>query len=188
MKDEIIEWIKTIILSIVIALIITTFIKPTIVKNYSMVPTLDENNFLIVNRFLYNRGTPKRGDIVVFKSPLKTENGKEKLLIKRVIALPGEEIIINNGQVLIDGVKLEESYLTDDYTIGEVDMVIPDKKFFAMGDNRSNSLDSRDHILGLIDMDDIIGKAFFRLYPFNRIGFLDNYKDLNREPATASNQ
>jgi signal peptidase I len=179
MKKEILEWIKTIVLSLVIALIITTFIKPTIVKNYSMVPTLDENNFLIVNRLLYNQGTPNRGDIVVFKSPLKTETGKNKLLIKRVIALPGEEILISDGEVLINGEKLQEPYLVEDYTIGEVKRMIPEGKFFAMGDNRNNSLDSRDDVLGLVDMDDIIGKAFLRLYPFNRIGFLDSTKNID---------
>lgn len=179
MKKEILEWIKTIILSLIIALIITTFVKPTIVKNYSMVPTLDENNFLIVNRLLYKQGTPSRGDIIVFKSPLKTETGKDKLLIKRVIALPGEEIVISEGEVFINGEKLQEPYLVDDYTIGEVNRLIPEGKIFAMGDNRNNSLDSRDDVLGLVDMDDIIGKAFLRLYPFNRIGFLDSHRNLD---------
>lgn len=175
MKKEILEWIKTIILSLIIALIITTFIKPTIVKNYSMVPTLDENNFLIVNRLLYKQGTPSRGDIVVFKSPLKTATGKDKLLIKRVIALPGEEIVISNGNVYINGELLEEPYLVDTYTEGEINMIVPEGKIFAMGDNRRNSLDSRDAVLGPIDTDDIVGKAFLRLYPFNKIGFLDTY-------------
>lgn len=172
MKKEIVEWIKTIILSLVIGLIITTFIKPTIVKNYSMVPTLDENNFLMVNRFLYKQGKPHRGDIIVFKSPLKTATGKEKLLIKRVIALPNEEIVISDGKVYINGELLEEPYLESPYTNGDIDMVIPEGKIFAMGDNRGNSLDSRDDVLGLVDIDDIIGKAFLRLYPFNRVGLL----------------
>lgn len=186
-KKEILEWTKTIILSLVIALVITTFIKPTIVKNYSMIPTLDENNFLIVNRLLYNLGTPKRGDIVVFKSPLKTVTGKDKLLIKRVIALPGEEIIISDGEVYINGEYLEEPYLVDTYTEGNIDMTIPEGKIFAMGDNRRNSLDSRDDVLGLVDMDDIVGKAFLRLYPFNRVGFLAKDVNVTSEYTTALN-
>ncbi|AOY76325.1 signal peptidase I [Clostridium formicaceticum] len=188
MKKEIIEWIKTIVLSLVIALIITTFIKPTIVKNYSMVPTLDENNFLIVNRLLYKQGTPKRGDIIVFRSPLKTAAGKDKLLIKRIIALPGEEIVIRDGNVFIDGEYLEEPYLVEDsYTEGTVDLVIPEGKIFAMGDNRENSLDSRDDILGLVDMEDVIGKAFLRLYPLNRMGFLTTYVPAKSNAITALN-
>ncbi|AKL94442.1 signal peptidase I [Clostridium aceticum] len=187
MKKEIIEWIKTIVLSLVIALIITTFIKPTIVKNYSMIPTLDENNFLIVNRLLYKQGTPSRGDIIVFRSPLKTPAGKDKLLIKRVIALPGEEIVISDGSVFINGEYLEEPYLVDSYTEGSIDAVIPEGKIFAMGDNRGNSLDSRDDILGLVDMEDVIGKAFLRLYPLNRIGFLTTYLPIKSASIIALN-
>lgn len=173
MKDEIIEWIKTIILSLVIALIITTFVKPTIVKNYSMSPTLQENDFLIINRFLYKRSEPKRGDIVVFQSNLKTDDGKDKLLIKRVIAVPGDEIIIKDGEVFINGTLLKEDYIPGVYTEGNINTVVPENKIFVMGDNRDNSLDSRDDILGLVDFDVVMGKAFIRLFPFNKIGLLE---------------
>lgn len=170
MKKEIVEWIKTIVLSLIIALIITTFIKPTIVKNYSMSPTLEENDFLIVNRFLYKRGLPKRGDIVVFKSNLKTDTGKEKLLIKRIIALPGDKISILDGQVFINDRKIEENYIAGDYTEGYIDIIVPEDEVFVMGDNRGNSLDSRDDILGLVKFNTIMGKASVRLYPFSKIG------------------
>ncbi len=172
MKDEIIEWIKTFIVSLIIALLITTFIKPTIVKNCSMNPTLEENDFLIINRFLYKRDTPKRGDIVVFKSNLKTETGKQKLLIKRTIAVPGERIVIKDGKIYIDGEELKETYIENDYTVGDIDLIIPENNIFVMGDNRDNSLDSRDGILGLVNFKTVMGKAFIRLYPFNRFGLL----------------
>ncbi len=172
MKDEMVEWVQTIVVSLVIALIITTFIKPTIVKNCSMSPTLEENDFLIINRFLYNRGTPERGDIVVFRSNLKTETGRQKLLIKRVIAIPGDEIVIKDGKIYLNGSKLEENYIESEYTMGDIDLVIPENEVFVMGDNRSNSLDSRDGILGLVDFNTIMGKAFIRLFPFSRIGLL----------------
>lgn len=172
MKDEMVEWVQTIVVSLVIALIITTFIKPTIVKNCSMSPTLEENDFLIINRFLYNRGTPERGDIVVFRSNLKTETGKQKLLIKRVIAIPDDEIIIKDGKIYLNGSELEENYIESEYTMGDIDLVIPENEVFVMGDNRSNSLDSRDGILGLVDFNTIMGKAFIRLFPFSRIGLL----------------
>lgn len=174
MKNEIVEWIKTIILSLVIALVITTFVKPTIVKNYSMSPTLEENDFLIINRFLYKRSTPKKGDIVVFQSNLKTDNGKDKLLIKRVIAVPGDKIVIRQGEgkVYVNDTLLEEPYIANGYTEGNVDLIVPENKIFVMGDNRGNSLDSRDEVLGLVDYDVIMGKAFVRLFPFNKIGLL----------------
>lgn len=170
MKKEIFEWIKTIILSLIIALIITTFVKPTIVKNYSMSPTLNENNFLLINRFLYKRSTPEAGDIIVFQSDLKTEDGQDKLLIKRVIGVPGDEIKIEEGKVYINDELLKEDYIPGVYTEGDIDMIIPENKIFVMGDNRNNSLDSRE--LGLVDFETIVGKAFLRLYPFDKIGFL----------------
>lgn len=173
MKKEIIEWIKVIIISCIIALFITTFVKPTIVKQHSMSPTLNNNDFLLINRFLYKRGAPERGDIVVFKSNMKTENGSDKLLIKRVIAIPGERLVISEGLVYIDGKLLEEDYIPNIITSGEIDLVIPKNKLFAMGDNRGNSLDSRDPGLGLVDEEAIIGKAFLRLFPINKIGSID---------------
>ncbi|NBG89163.1 signal peptidase I [Isachenkonia alkalipeptolytica] len=173
MKKEILEWVKTIIISLIIALIITTFMKPTIVKHYSMQPTLDENDFLIINRLLYTRGTPERGDIIVFESNQVDVNGDAKLLIKRIIALPGEEISIRGGQVYIDDELLTEPYLEDDYTHGNVHQLIPEDKLFVMGDHRNNSLDSRNEELGLINFEDVVGKAFVRLYPFSEIGSIE---------------
>jgi len=176
MKKEILEWVKTIILSVVIALVITTFIKPTIVRQESMSPTLNEYDFLIINRFLYKQGLPKHGDIVVFESNLKTNFGKNKLLIKRVIAVPGDELLIQEGVIYLNGNILDESYIsvyTDGKGYEDVPITIPEGKVFAMGDNRGSSMDSRDQAIGLVDIDDIVGRAFLRLFPFNRIGFLD---------------
>lgn len=173
MKKEIFEWVKTIIISLIIALVITTFMKPTIVKHYSMQPTLDENDFLIINRLLYTRGTPERGDIIVFESNQMDNNGDQKLLIKRIIGLPGEEIQIRGGQVYINEELLAEPYLEDDYTHGNIQQFIPENALFVMGDHRNNSLDSRNEDLGLVDFEDIVGKAFVRLYPFSEIGFIE---------------
>ena len=173
MKKEIFEWVKTIVISLIIALVITTFMKPTIVKHYSMQPTLDENDFLIINRLLYTRGTPERGDIIVFESNQMDNNGDQKLLIKRIIALPGEEIEIRGGQVYINEELLTEPYLEDGYTHGNIHQIIPQDTLFVMGDHRNNSLDSRDEDLGLVNFEDIVGKAFIRLYPFSEIGTIE---------------
>ncbi|GAB6087377.1 signal peptidase I [Alkaliphilus crotonatoxidans] len=176
MKKEIMEWIKTIALAVVIALIITTFIKPTIVRQHSMSPTLNEYDFLIINRLLYKRDMPKHGDIVVFESNLKTNLGKNKLLIKRVIAVPGDELLIQDGVIFLNGEMLNEDYIAA-YTDGKYfenrKITIPEGKIFAMGDNRNNSMDSRDEVIGLIDIDTIVGKAVLRLFPFNRIGLIN---------------
>ncbi len=169
---EIIEWVKTIAISLVIALIITTFIRPTLVKGYSMYPTLEENDYLIINRIPYTTHTPAKGDIVVFKSHLTQENGKEKDLVKRIIGVPGDKIKIVDGKVYVNDVEQKEAYINGEYTDGYVDTIIPDGFVFAMGDNRPNSLDSRDSRVGLVKIDDIIGRAFVRLYPFSKIGLL----------------
>ena len=171
MDNEMLEWVKTIIISLVIALLITTFIKPTIVKNYSMSPTLEENDFLIINRFLYKRGEPHRGDIVVFKSNLRTETGKQKLLIKRVIAIPGDKIVIAEGDIYINDNKLEESYLADVYTMGEVDFTVPENEIFVMGDNRPFSKDSR--YVGPVKKSQIFAKKMLVLLPISDIGVKD---------------
>lgn len=176
MKKEIIEWIKTIILSVLIALLITTFIKPTIVRQHSMSPTLDEYDFLIINRLLYKRSTPDYGDIIVFRSDLKTDVGNSKLLIKRVIALPSDELYFDEGNIYLNGKLLDEPYLhgiiTDGKDVEGERLIVPDGKLFVMGDNRPNSMDSRDRVIGFINEEDIVGKAFIRLFPFNRIGWL----------------
>lgn len=173
-KKEIIEWVKTIVYPVIIALIITIFVRPTIVKEFSMYPTLEENNYLILNKAVYMISEPKFKDIVVFKSDLETKDGKRKNLIKRVIGVPGDTIEIKDGIVYRNGNALKESYINGDYTPGYIEpTVIPEGKLFVMGDNRPNSIDSRDERVGLVDIDAVVGKAFLRLFPFNKIGFVE---------------
>lgn len=170
MKKEILEWIKTIVISIIIAMLITTFIRPTLVKGYSMYPTLDEYDYLIINKIPYMLHEPERGDIVVFKSHLTTSEGKEKDLIKRVIGIPGDTIQITEGKVFVNGQLLEEDYIDGDYTTGELLLEVPEDMLFVMGDNRENSLDSRDKKVGAVPVDTVRGKVLVRLFPFDKIG------------------
>ncbi len=173
-KSNIIEWVKTIVISVAIALIITMFIRPTLVLEYSMYPTVRQYDYLIINKITYKINEPQHGDIVVFKSELLTENGKKKQLIKRVIGIPGDELEIKDGVVYRNGQLLEEPYINGDFTPGEMPLtVVPPGKIFAMGDNRPNSLDSRSDKVGMVSRDKIVGKAFLRLFPFNKIGLLE---------------
>ncbi len=167
------ELIRDILVALVIVLVLTSVIKPTIVKESSMEPTLYENHYLIVNKLAYKTGEAERGDIIVFESELENEDGGKKLLIKRIVGLPGETVTITGEEVYIDGQLLEETYLKDGITPGEiVNCEIPEGQLFVMGDNRVVSIDSRE--LGCIDEDTVMGKAVFRLYPFNQIGGLYN--------------
>lgn len=173
-ENSIKEWIKTIIISIVIALIITTFVRPTLVKGYSMYPTISEYDYLIINRMPYITHEPEYGDIIVFKTNQLTVDGEEKDLIKRVIGLPGDTIEIKDGIVFRNGESLEEPYINDGYTPGEIEsIIIEEGKIFVMGDNRANSLDSRDERVGEVPMSSIRGKVIVRLFPFNKLGTVE---------------
>lgn len=166
-------WIKDILIAVAIAVLITQFIKPTIVKEHSMEPTLQENDYIFLSRQSYLVGSPSPGDIIVFHSQLTTETGKKKLLIKRIVGIGGDTITIEDGKVYRNGELLDESYILEQYTSQIVeDAIIPEGKLFVMGDNRQNSADSRFPEVGLIDEKDVLGKAVFRLFPFQKIGLL----------------
>jgi len=168
------EWIKDILIAIVVAFLVLQFIKPTIVQEHSMENTLVANDYLFISKQSYRLfGDPQRGDIIVFHSSLTTSDGSEKLLVKRIIAIPGDTISITGGVVYINGEPQDEPYTKDGYTNTEMDEVyVPEGKLFCMGDNRQNSRDSRDSAIGLVDEDEVLGKAVFRLFPFSRIGGL----------------
>lgn len=170
-KDEIIDWIKTICISGTIAMGINLVVQPTMVSGQSMHPTLENDDYLFINRLAYKSHTPKRGDVIVFKADLSGNNSnKKKNLVKRVIALPGDHLIIKDNNVYINGKHLNEDYLVDVYTDGDIDITVPNNHIFAMGDNRENSDDSRQSYIGAISLDDIVGEVFIRIYPFDKIG------------------
>ena len=167
------DWIKDIIIALLIAFVIMQFVKPTIVKETSMQPTLYEDNYIFLSKQSYRFGEPEKGDIIVFHTKLRTQTGKEKLLIKRIIGVPGDVVRIEEGQVYINDEVIDEPYLLEPYTSGFVEnLEVPEGSLFVMGDNREHSADSRDPDIGLIKAKDIVGKAVFRVYPFNRIGLI----------------
>ena len=170
-RSEAISWIRDILIAVVIAIIIAQCIQPTIVREHSMQDTLQPNDYLILNKLAYKFGGEiEYGDIVVFHSSMQTEDGDEKLLIKRVIAKGGDTISIEDGQVYRNGELLEEPYTKDGYTNGGMDeTVVPEGQLFLMGDNRVVSVDSRSPQVGFVSEDLVIGKAVLRLFPFNEI-------------------
>lgn len=162
-NNSIKEWIKTIILAIIIAGIISIAIKPVRVDGLSMYPTFNENDYMIVNKLSYKFTDIKRGDNVVAKVD---DSGKEKLIIKRVIAIPGDYVEIKNGNVYINGEIYNESYINQK-TYGNVNIKVPSENVFLLGDNREISKDSRE--IGCVSFGNIVGKVAIRLYPFNKI-------------------
>ncbi len=164
------SFIKDVVIAVAIAVLILQFIKPTIVKQNSMEPTLWTNNYIILSKQAYTFSEPNRGDIVVFHTDLTTPEGAEKLLIKRVIGLPGDIVNIKDGKVIINGVTLDEPYILGPDTSGDIqDLKVPPGQVFVMGDNRDVSLDSRSPDVGCVNIKAIVGKAVLRLYPFNEI-------------------
>ncbi|MGI6752260.1 MAG: signal peptidase I [Anaerovoracaceae bacterium] len=166
-------WIKEIAIAIVLGFVILQFVKPTIVKEHSMEPTLHENDYIFLSKQAYRFGAPGYGDIIVFHTDLVQQNGKEKLLIKRIVGKEGDRISISDGVVYRNDKPLEEDYTLEGYTYQPMEEVtVPKGALFVMGDNRQNSIDSRDESVGFLEIDKIVGQAVFRLYPFKDIGRL----------------
>lgn len=166
-------WIKEIVIAVALGFLVLQMIKPTIVKEHSMEPTLHENDYIFLSKQAYRFGSPGYGDIIVFHTNLVQQNGKEKLLIKRIVGKEGDVISISDGEVYRNGVALQEDYTLDGYTFAPMEKVtVPEGKLFVMGDNRQNSIDSRDINVGFLEEDKIVGQAVFRLYPFKEMGRL----------------
>lgn len=174
-RKRILLWIRDMGIAVLVAILIMQFVRPTIVQQHSMEDTLHENDYVFLNRQAYNFGEIKQGDIFVFKyTPPIGSGEEEKNLIKRVVGLPGDQVSINDGSVYVNGQAIDDSYTKDGYTDGVMDpMLIPENYIFALGDNRQNSFDSRDPMLGLIDMRDVVGKAVFRAFPISDAGTIN---------------
>jgi signal peptidase I len=141
------------------------------VEGISMFATLNDNDYLMANKIDYRFHGPQRGDIVILRPP--TDNSKD--FIKRVIALPGERLLIRDGIVYINGHRLEEPYLPEAWTVltnwpanNPNGQVMGSNEYFVMGDNRNRSQDSRT--FGPITRDRIDGRAWFRIWPLNNFG------------------
>lgn len=159
--------LRDILIAAAAALLIIQFIRPTVVKETSMEDTLHPNDYIFTFCQAYRFGNPDYGDIIVFKSNLTTEDGRKKLLIKRVIGLPGDTVEIHDNQVILNGEVLYEEYIREQGVCpGELSVTVPEDMLFVMGDNRRVSVDSRYEDVGCVDIKDVKGKAVYRLFPF----------------------
>ena len=161
------DWIIVIFIAITVGILIKKFIIFQVeIPSESMIHTLNVEDRLYATR-IYNPEKLKRGDLIVFYF-----EPEDEMFIKRLIGFPNDEIVIKDGVVSVNGEILTEDYVEnpDDFK-GEYK--VPDNKYFFLGDNRKNSLDSRYWENPYIDFKDIKGKAFFRIYPFNNIGIVE---------------
>lgn len=169
------DLVKFAIIALAIVVPIRMWIaQPFVVSGDSMFPTFHNGEYLIIDEISYILGTPKRGDVVVFKYP----NDPSRYFIKRIIGLPNEEVSIKNGEITIknkenpEGFKLVEPYLNEKFSTTEVQK-IGDEEYFVMGDNRNRSSDSRSW--GLLPRENMTGRAFLRLLPIKKISYLPGY-------------
>jgi signal peptidase I len=163
------ELVEVVVLAVILYFGISFAVQAVHVEGLSMFATLDDNDYLIANKIDYRLHAPQRGDIIILRPP--SSNSTD--FIKRIIALPGERILISQGFVYINGHKLDEPYLPEEWTQldnwgGPDGTIVPPNDYFVMGDNRNRSQDSR--IFGFIGRDRIDGRAWFRIWPLSRFG------------------
>ena len=188
------EIIETVLLALLVFLAVRASLQNYLVEGYSMFPTLDNGQHVLVNKLGYAEvnmdrltdfipfvdaepgdvrqvfGGPGRGDIIVFESTAGAGND----LIKRVIGLPGDYVEIVQGRVYINGRLLDEPYITEAWSDTRPEILIPDRHYYVLGDNRNSSQDSRSGRVGLVPRERIVGKALLRYWPFSDFGLAPN--------------
>ncbi len=176
---ECIDWLRLLLVSLLIAYLIPVFVlRPLHVDGSSMYPTLEDKEFVLSNIFANLTSSIERFDVVVVKEP---ESGE--LWVKRVIALPGESIEVKGGKLYINGQYVEETFLDEEYVRSQTQgkatftkdfstVKLQENEYFLMGDNRNHSLDSR--VRGPFKREEIIGRHIYVLYPFSKARLVTN--------------
>ena len=162
------EIVETALLTLIIFLVLNALTGRFQVRGSSMEPTLRDGQYLVVSRLAYWLRPADRGDIVVFRPP----NSLSDDYIKRVVGLPGEQVKISNGQVRVDGVPLEETYVINQSSYSG-SWKLGSDEYFVLGDNRRNSSDS--HTWGTVPRENIIGKAWLCYWPPEALGSVEHH-------------
>ena len=171
-KEFLKDTLKYIILIVTILFIVIYVVSLHQIVGTSMTPTLNNGDITILDKISYKFNNIKRNDIV------SIYNEDSKYIVKRIIGLPGESVEYKNNKLYINGEEIKELYLenqiTEDFKLNEIGYEkIPEDMYFVLGDNRKDSLDSRDSSVGLINKSDILGKVRFRIWPLNKISNLN---------------
>lgn len=166
------ELIKIAVLAVISIVVIRHFLfKPFYVKGQSMEPTFQERDYLIVDELSYRFREPKRGEVIVFRAPSGADD-----YLKRIVGLPGERVKVEGNKIIIfnddypQGKVMHEAYLTED-TPGSSTVTLGDEQYYVLGDNRDASYDSRR--FGAVDADMVVGRVWFRGWPFSRVSGFD---------------
>ena len=168
-RSGFVSWIRDVVVSLAVSIFIIVFVyQPVKVEGTSMMPGLDDQERIFINKFVYHWESVERGDVVVFRYP----GDPRKSYIKRVIGVAGDRIKIDEGRVYVNGDLLYEPYVLENYRDDRSypDMVVPKGDYFVLGDHRNLSSDSRD--FGPIPERTIYGKAVFVYWPMDKVGKL----------------
>lgn len=170
---EILTWIRDLGIIILVVLFVTTFVgEKTRVKGDSMETNIHDGDNLILNKVTYRFSDPERFDIVVFPY----EKDPSLNYIKRIIGLPGEEVDLADGKIIINGEILEENYGREEIRIlgdQSFPLIVPEGEYFVMGDNRNDSCDSRYKDVGTIPKEKFLGKTWIRIWPLSDFGVVE---------------
>ena len=163
--EEIKDWVVSIVVAVALAMFIRTFIVELyVVDGPSMRPTLESEERLVVNKFIYRFRPPEKGEVLVFQYP----RDPSRDFIKRVIATPGDTVEIREGRVLVNDQILTEDYILEKTRSEYPKSTVPEGRIFVMGDNRNNSEDSRFADVGFVPYDLIKGKAILVFWPISQ--------------------
>ena len=172
-QAKIVKWVFEIIVTLVFAVLVAISAFQTVtLQESAMEPTYSVSEKFFVNRALYKVSSPKRGDVIVFKT---SASDSAALHIRRVIGLPGETVQVKDGKIYINGKVYEENGAYQDMTDGGLAnsaITLESGEYFVLGDNRNNSEDSRFSDIGNISKKYIVGKVWFTVSPKNKIGFI----------------
>jgi signal peptidase I len=166
------ELVETVVLALILFLVIRQVIQNYRIESHSMEPNFYEGQFVLVNKLAYKLGEPDRGEVLVFHNP----GNPDEDYIKRIIGLPGDTVEVVGDTVMINGQELPEPFPHNQNPEGSYSgpTIVPDGTLFVMGDNRPNSSDSRR--IGPIPEDLVVGKAWLRVWPFNKFGLIEHYQ------------
>ena len=177
-KRFILDILETLVLAVVLYFGINAVSARVRVDGFSMRPTLQDGEYILVNKLAYKLGQPQRGDIVVFKFPVNPEED----LIKRVIGLPGDTVSVQDGVLSINGVVVDEPYINAPPAYNGT-WIVEEGDLFVLGDNRNDSRDS--HQWGLLPIENVIGRAVLIYWPPNEWQVIQHLKQLNVPVTTA---
>lgn len=167
-KSKLRETVETLLGAVVLAVFIMVFVAQAFtVEGPSMEPTFVTGERILADKLTYRFRDPRRGEVIVFDPPMESD-----YYIKRIVGIPGDEILIRNGKLYVNGIAA-----SDDYTTGPIPrdfgpVVVPEDSYFVLGDNRINSKDSRDASVGMVPRSAIIGRVILRYWPPSRTSII----------------